>query len=121
MRAGQHDGVAIGITQPAFPVRVLTSMPRFDHVSLQLPGTANCRIEVVEFKPEENTISIRAKIGIPERTVVMLDMPVVQLKDQSSVRNQSFIVRPAVPALATQEMLVTATARLDVMHTNQGL
>ena len=96
-------------------------MTRFDHVSLQLLGTCDRGIEVVQFKPQENAISIRPKIGIPEWTVVMFDMPVVQLKDQGSVQNQSFIVRPPVPALATEEALIPATAYLDVVHANEGL
>ena len=120
MRAGEHDGIAIGITQPAFPVGVLTAMPRFDHIHLQLLTTSNRGIEVVEFKPEENAVSVWPKLGIPERTMMVFDLPFVQL-NQGSVRDQTFIVRPAVPALAAKEALIPPAARFDVMHANEGL
>jgi len=60
-------------------------MARFDHLGLQPFGTRNRGVEIVEFKPQENAISIRPKIGIPEWTVMVLDIPIVQLKDQGSM------------------------------------
>jgi len=96
-------------------------MARFDNVCLQLLGTRNRGVEIIQLKPQENAISIRPKLGIPEWTVVMLDMPIVQLQDQSSMRDQPLILRPAVVAPATQETLIPATARLDVMHANERL
>jgi hypothetical protein len=121
MRAGKHDGVAFRIMQPAFPVGVLTAMARFDHLSLHLFGTRNGGVEIVQFKPKENTISIRPKFGIPEWTVMVLDVPIVQLEDQISMGDQSLIIWPAVVALTAKETLIPTTARLDVMHANEGL
>ena len=121
MRAGQHDDVAFRITQPAFPVGVLTAMARFDDLSFHLFGTRNRGVEIVQFKPKKNSIAIRPKIGIPEWTVMVLDVPVVQLEDQISARDQSLIIRPAVVALTAEETLIPTTARLDVMHADEGL
>ena len=121
MRAGKHDGVALRITQPAFPMGVLTAMARFYDLSLHLFGTRNGGVKIVQFKPKENTISIRPKFGIPEWTMMMLDVPIVQLEDKVSVRDQSLIIRPAVAALTAKETLIPTAARLDVMHANEGL
>ena len=84
-RAGKDDRVAFQITQPALPVGVLTAMARFDDLSFHLFGTRNRGVEIVQFKPKENTIAIRPKIGIPEWTVMVLDIPIMQLKDQGSI------------------------------------
>ena len=84
MRAGQHDGVAVQITQPAFPVGVLTAMARFDDLSFHLFGTRNRGVEIVQFKPKEHTIAIRPQFGVPEWPVLVLDVPIVQLEDQFS-------------------------------------
>jgi hypothetical protein len=96
-------------------------MSRFDDLSFHLFGTRNRGVEIVQFKPKENTISIRPKFGIPEWTVLVLDVPIVQLEDQISLRDQSLIIRPAVAALTAKETLIPTTARLDVVHANEGL
>ena len=121
MRAGEHDRVAIWITQPALPVSVFAPMARFDDVCLQLFGTRNRGVEVVQFKPQENAVSIRPKFRITQWTVLVLDIPVVQLKDQGFTGDQSLIVRPTVPALATEQTLIPAAACLDVVHANEWL
>ena len=96
-------------------------MARFDDLSFHLFGTRNRGVEIVQFEPKENSISIRPKFGIPEWTVMVLDVPIVQLEDQLSLPNQSLIIRPAVAALTAEEPLIPTTARLDVMHANEGL
>ena len=58
MRAGQHDGVAFGVTQPTFPVGVFTAMARFEDLRFHLFGTSNRGVEIVEFKPQEHAIAV---------------------------------------------------------------
>jgi hypothetical protein len=96
-------------------------MARLDDLSFYFPGTHNSDVEIVEFKPQENAISIRPKFGIPEWTVMVLHIPSVQLKNQCVTRDQSLILGTTMPALATKEVLIPATARLDVAHANEGL
>lgn len=96
-------------------------MARFDDLSFHRFGPRHSGVKIVQFKPEENPISIRPKFGIPERTVMVLDVPIVQLEDQISVRDQSLIIRPAVIALTAKETLIPTTARFDIMHANEGL
>jgi hypothetical protein len=96
-------------------------MARFDDLSLHLFGARNRGVEIVQFKPKENTISIGSKFGIPEWTVMVLDVPIVHLEDEMSVPDQTLIIRPAVGALTAKETLIPTTARLDVVHANEGL
>ncbi len=56
-------------------------MARLDNLSLQFLSPCNCRLEVVELEPEEDAVSVWLKIGIPDRTVMVLYIPSVQLKD----------------------------------------
>jgi hypothetical protein len=96
-------------------------MTRFDYVRVQCPGPSYGVIEVFQLKPEEDTIAIGPQFRVPKWTVLVLDAPVMQLKDQLSVHDQPFILAPAVSALAVQEALIPAAARLDVMHANERL
>ena len=52
---------------------------------------------------------------------MMSHIPTVQLKGQPALRNEPLVVGAAVVALAIEEALVPATARLNVTHANEGL
>ena len=52
--------------------------------------------------------------GVGESIVVMFEP--MQLKDQHVLRDQPFVFRSAVTALAAQQSLIPAAARLDVTH-----
>jgi len=121
MRAGQHDGVAFRVTQPAFPVGVLTAMARFEDLRFQLLGTDNRGVEIVEFKPQEHAIAVGFEIWIAEPTVLMFHLPSVQLKNQPAVQNEPLILSAAMPTLKAKETLIPAAARFHVTHANQGL
>ena len=59
-------------------------MTRQDDLRVQFCGAGNRRVEIVNFKPEEYAVS-RGDVGIAEGSVVVLHIPPVQLKDQSSL------------------------------------
>ena len=121
MRAGKHDGVAFRITQPAFPVGVLSAMARFDDLSFHLFRTCNSGIEVVEFKPQEHAISVWLDVWISDTAMMMLHILSVQLKNQPAVRNQPLILRAAMRTLTAKETLIPATARFNIAYANKGL
>ena len=91
-----------------------------DDFGLKLLGASNGRVKVGDFKPEEHTVSSR-KVGIADRSVMMLDFPVVQLKDERTVRHEAFVMWAAVITLAAEEALIPATAGFDVSHANKRL
>ncbi len=96
-------------------------MTWFDDLSFHLFVPRHRGIEILQFKQKENIICIRSKLGITKWTVLMLHLPIVQLEDQISVRDQSLIIRSAVAALTPKQTLIPTTARLDVMHANEWL
>ena len=95
-------------------------MARQDDGGLEVHGARGGLVEVVNFKPEENTVS-RREVGIADGTVMMLGLPMVQLKDESVARDEPFIVRAAMRTLATKQTLIPTTAGLNVTHANKGL
>ena len=92
-----------------------------DDLSVQSLSACNSRVEVVEFKPQDYAVSVWSDVGISKSAMVMLHIPSVQLKNQSAVRNEPLILRPAMGALAPKETLIPATARLDIRHANKWL
>jgi hypothetical protein len=53
--------------------------------------------------------------------MMMLHIPSVQLKDQPAVRHEPLILGPAMGALAAEETLIPATARLDIGYADKWL
>jgi hypothetical protein len=120
-RAGQYDSIAFRITQPAFPVGILTAMGRFDNLGLQLRSPRDGAIEILQFKPKEHAIPVGPKAGIPQRAMLVFDVPIVQLEDQVSAEHQPLVIRSTVVALTAEETLIPPAACLDVVDANKGL
>ena len=92
-----------------------------DDLSLQVLGACYGRVKVVEFKPEEHAISVGRDVCISDTTMMMLHIPSVQLKNQPTSRDQSFILLAAMRTLTAEEALIPTTARLNIAHANKGL
>ncbi len=74
----------------------------FANLGVQFGHALQCSIEVLHFKPEQDSIAIRLFRRIANRTVIMLDVPVMQLHHQLPVMREPFILFAAVVALHTQ-------------------
>ena len=96
-------------------------MARLDNLRLDLFGTRNGGIKVLNLKPKENAISVWFEVWVSEWTVVMLHIPAVQLKDQSAVPDDSLVFRATMPALTAKQPLIPAAARFNVVHADEGL
>lgn len=83
-------------------------------------GADYSRIKVLHFKPQQHSIPM-SQSWIPDGTVMMTNMPAVQLHEQLAVRNQLLVLASTVAAPASQQTLVPATARFNISNTNQGL
>jgi hypothetical protein len=95
-------------------------MAREDDLRLQLRGPGDSRVEVANFKPQEHAVS-RREVGIADRSVMMVHIPSVQLKNQLPARNEPLILRAAMATLTAKETLIPATARLNIAHANKRL
>lgn len=89
-------------------------MARKNDRGFQFGKTRHRGIEVVDFKPEQNAVSIGLVVAIADGAVVMFDLEMMQLEDQLAIADQPLIVRAAVVALAAQEVLIPAAAGLDI-------
>jgi hypothetical protein len=58
---------------------------------------------------------------VADRSVVVLDLPAMELEDQDVTPVEPLVFRAAVRALDAEESLIPAAARLDVGHRDQGL
>jgi len=95
-------------------------MPGMNHFDLHFFGAVNGRIEIIEFKPQQHTIAMR-QILVTDWTVIVSDIPAMQLQDQSSIRSQTLVLGPSVRTSTTKQTLIPATARFDIVHANQRL
>lgn len=96
------------------------AMARLDNLRLEVRCPGNPRVEIGDFKPQEHAVS-RRKLRIADASVMMLHVPMVQLKNQPAIRNESFVMRTSMVAPATKELLIPSAARFNVADANQGL
>jgi len=45
-------------------------------------GTRHGGVEIIDLKPQKDAVSVRLEIRVPDRAVMVLDLPFVQLEDQ---------------------------------------
>ena len=95
-------------------------MPGKDDLRLQLRHPGRRIIEVADFEPEQHPIAV-GKRGIADRTVVMLDVPAMQLEEQAIVLDEALVLRATVAAPAPQKTLVPTATCLDITDADQGL
>src|SRR5579863_1953989 len=94
---------------------------RQDNLDLHFPRPGDGRVEVVDFEPKKHAISVGLLILVADGSVMVLHLPPMQLQNQAPLHGQPFILGAAVGALATEEPLIPATARLDITYTDKGL
>jgi hypothetical protein len=91
------------------------TMARQDDLCLQFASPDGGCVEVADFKPQKHAVS-RLKAGVANAPVMVFHIPLVQLKDQPLLRDESLIVRAAMIAPAAKKALIPAAARLNVPH-----
>ena len=85
----------------AFTVRRV-AVPWENDLGLELGGAGNRRIEILDFEPQQDAVSVRTIIGIADRPMVVCDVETVQLEDEDAIRDQPLVFRPAVLALTAE-------------------
>src|SRR5262245_53068583 len=96
-------------------------MTRHHHLRLHFGGTGQRLVEVVNFKPQEDSVAVWSVIRVADWQVMVVDLEAVQLHYQSAMVFKSFVFRTAVRAPATEEPLIPSAAGFDVGHCNEGL
>ena len=96
-------------------------MARQDNLGGHFLGTSDCRVEVVDLKPEEHAVPVRLRVGVPYRAVMVFHFPLVQLQHQLASGDQPFVIGTAMVALTAQQPLIPATAGFDIAHADERL
>ena len=96
------------------------AVARQNHFCPHLRRPRNRRIKIGGLKPKENAVAMR-EMRVTQGSVMMLDIPPMQLQDQLPVGDEPFIFWAAVSALAAKQTLIPATARLHIPHGNKWL
>lgn len=78
-------------------------------------------VEVVDLKPEQQTVTIGPVVRIGDGAVMVFDGKAVQLKNNLTVMNQLFVDGAAVIAADTEKTLVPETAGFNVSDCDEGL
>src|SRR5262245_49277291 len=112
-RASKNHGIPVRIADPEFPVAVLRPETILEHVDAEFLRARMCIVKIVELEPEDHAVA-RRKGRITERTMIMLDLPFVQLKNEPVAGFESFIFLAAMPAGASKQLLVPTACRWHV-------
>jgi hypothetical protein len=74
----------------------------YDHFNLHFRGALNHRIEVFHLEPQQNAVPIRSILRIPDGSMVMFYLEIVELKHELAVRKQALVFRASVITSAIQ-------------------
>jgi len=79
------------------------------------------RVKVVDFKPEQDTVSVWLVITIADRTMMVLYFEAVQLKGKLAVGDQPLIFGATVIAPAAQQTLIPPAACFHIGYGDERL
>jgi hypothetical protein len=119
----KHDRVAVRIGQPNFPVigsavvwrRGIAVFGEGD-LCVHVCDPFDRLVEIIDFEPQENAVAIRKVAAVADRSMIMLGLEAVKLKDEISVRHEALVYRAAMIAAAAEQLLVPSAASFDIRH-----
>ncbi len=96
-------------------------MPGHDNLDTHFSGALHGCVKIVDLEPEQHPISVGPVIPIADRTVMMVHVEAVQLKDKLPIRDQLFIGGAPMIAPAAQQTLVPSAASFHIGNGDQRL
>jgi hypothetical protein len=88
---------------------------------VELVGACNDVVEFRHFaKPQQNA-STHLEVWADEEPMVMFDISLMELKHESSVGEQPFVLRAAMITAKAEELLIPAAGCLHVAYGDHGL
>jgi hypothetical protein len=88
---------------------------------VELTGAYDDIVEVSNLAKPQQDASTDLGIGAHEEPVVMFDISMMELKHQSSIAEQSFVVRAAMVTVKAKELLIPAAGCFHVAYGDHGL
>jgi hypothetical protein len=96
-------------------------MPGHYDLDAHFGGTLHDRVEVVDLKPQQYTVSVWLVITIADRTVIVFYFEAVQLKDKLAIGDQSLIVGAPMIAPAAQQALIPPATCFHIGYRHERL
>jgi hypothetical protein len=84
-------------------------------------GAPDGVVEVVNFEPEGDAVSVRSRGGVADPPVMVRDVEAVELQHERSGLDQALVLVAAVSALTGEQLLIPAATPRYVGHGDQGL
>lgn len=119
--AGDDDGVAVQVFDPDFAASGSAALA-FGWVSMwcsqelcaELLRACHYAVEVGDVaEPQQHAIA-ELMVRVADQPVVVFDLAVVELKNQDSIGEESFVLGSSVAALQTEELLIPAAGCFDI-------
>lgn len=119
--AGDDDGVAVRVLDPDFAVSGSVALA-FGWVSMrcsqdgsaELSRACHYAVEVADVaEPQQNAVA-DCTVRVADQPVMVFDLAVVQLKHQDAIGEKPFVLRAAVVAVQTEQLLIPAAGRFDI-------
>src|SRR5262245_44685125 len=95
-------------------------MRRFEDIGVKAAGALNRRIEIIDLKPQEDTVAVRLLIEIAEVWMIA-SVPVMKLQDQFAIRQQALVLAAAMSAFAIEQPPIPTAARFDIGNCDERL
>jgi hypothetical protein len=125
--ATKDDGVAVEVAKPNLAMRRPARFPlgriamrRQDDLRTELTHALDSRVEVVDFEPQQDAIATNG-LRVAHVPVVMVDVPCVELHDQTITEHESLVRGASVVAPTAEKRLIPTAARLYLTHDDHGL
>jgi hypothetical protein len=97
------------------------SMPRHDGLHAHVRGALHDPVKVVDLEPQQYTVSVRPVIAVADRTMMVVDIEAVQLKDELAIRSQTLILGTAMITPAAKQTLVPLAACFHIGDSDERL
>ena len=128
VRAGHDNCVAVRVLYPDLPM-TWTVAPTFRRVAvrrshdgcLELVSAYHDLVKSGNFaKPQQDSIA-NLEIRAHEKAMVVLNLSLMELKDECFVGEQPFVLRTSMIATEAQELLVPEARRFHIAYRDHGL
>jgi hypothetical protein len=119
--ASENDYIAVRIAYPTLSmVCSRVYMRPFNDCGTKYARLLYRGVKRAQLEPKQNTKTVRRSVCVAKVRMLM-DVPRMKLENYFAILHNLFVFIPAMPALATKQLLVPTAAAFHVFYGNQGL
>ncbi len=98
----------------------MSAVEGLDDLDSHPVGASHGGLEIGNLEPKQHSVPV-GLLRITDGAMVVLDLPLVELENQPAADHETLVIRPAVGALTTEQALIPAAARFNVIGTDERL